>query len=54
MKLNFSVGDYVDTKINGYAHIVDILKSDTSDRTAVCVKLDEFAVFVELVCDNGE
>lgn len=38
MKLNFSVGDYVDTKINGYAHIVDILKSDTSDRTAVCVE----------------
>lgn len=38
IKLNFKVGDYVDTKANGHAFIVDILQSDTSDRVVVCAE----------------
>lgn len=38
MEVEFCVGDYVDTKTNGYGRIVDILKSETSNRIAVCVE----------------
>jgi hypothetical protein len=38
MNLNFKVGDYVDTHINGCGYIVDILKSETSDRIVVCIE----------------
>lgn len=38
IKLNFNVGDYVDTKVNGHAFIVDILLSNTSDRVIVCAE----------------
>lgn len=38
IKLNFNVGDYVDTKVNGHAFIVDILRSDTSNRLIVCAE----------------
>lgn len=37
-ELRFNVGDYVDTRVSGYGYIVDILKSETSDRTAVCIE----------------
>lgn len=38
IKFNFKVGDYVNTMVNGYAHVVDILRSETSSTVAVCVK----------------
>lgn len=37
-EFNFSVGDYVNTNVNGHAFIVDILRSETSDRVVVCAE----------------
>ena len=38
VKLGFSVGDYIFTNVNGYGYIVDILRSDSSNRVIVCVE----------------
>lgn len=38
IELNFSVGDYVDTNVNGHAFIVDILRSETSNRVIICAE----------------
>lgn len=38
INLNFKVGDYVDTNVNGRAFIVDILRSESSDRVIVCAE----------------
>lgn len=36
--INFDVGDYVDTNVNGHAFIVDILKSESSNRMVICAE----------------
>lgn len=38
VKLNFKVGDYVNTVINGTGFVVDILRSSTSSMVVVCVE----------------
>ena len=38
MTIKFKVGDYVTTNANGHAFIVDILRSDTSNRLIVCAE----------------
>lgn len=36
--INFAVGDYVDTNVNGHAFIIDILKSESSNRMVICAE----------------
>ena len=38
INLNFKVGDYINTNISGCGYIIDILKSETSERVAICVE----------------
>ena len=38
IELRFEKGDYVNTQINGYGYIIDILKNEANDRYAICVE----------------